>query len=46
MFEASVDEHPASPQYLLPMEYTHADGDAEVAGVLWCCITHTAQDDA
>ena len=30
MFEASVDEQPASPQYLLPMEYTHADADAEV----------------
>ena len=34
MFE-SREEHedsgqPASPQYLLPMEYTHADADAEV----------------
>lgn len=30
MFEASDGEHPASPQYLLPMEYTHSDGAAEV----------------
>lgn len=29
MFEASDGEHPASPQYLLPMEYTHSDGAAE-----------------
>ena len=44
MFE-SREEHedggrPASPQYLLPMEYTHADADAEVHTLDELRITH------
>ena len=44
MFE-SREEHedngrPASPQYLLPMEYTHADADAEVGHSNGLCVSH------